>query len=235
MYRYRYSHSFTIHSTLQVFLLFFLPHIRHHKKEIIIIMRVATGTTSRLVFLCAGGLVSTMMHAADGALPPKSLIEQALLQKDLPDTGEQWMTMPNGMEYQPAADLSPLAQLHLRQLTSENTTMDAFEKIFADGTETYYDEYAQAWRALGFYIDCDYQDEGRRRSLQDAGDDERAGCSRFMLWAAVSYISFPLFSRCPWYSQSLSSSCSTDIFFFISFLFVCVRRFLIVFVQSVRG
>jgi hypothetical protein len=150
-----------------------------------------------------------------------------LLLDKLPDTGEQWQSLMNGNEFQPAKNLSPLAQEHLRRLveeedaanplrgrTSTSTSTrrrgeeeaetyaptteegswyqtskskatiwykqledktstwyqnmassssssssnfvtnsngqkeEGFEKIFADGAETYYDENSQAWRAL---------------------------------------------------------------------------------------
>jgi hypothetical protein len=93
------------------------------------------------------------------------------------DTGEPWMTLRDGTtQFQPAKkNPSPLAQDHLRQLTTSDATTSSDErahsKIFADGAKTYYDEYAQAWRALGFYIDCDYYDE------DDGGN---TGCQRFL-------------------------------------------------------
>ena len=64
---------------------------------------------------------------------------------------------------------------------------------FAEGMSEY-DEYQQAWRLLGFmidcnsndaaYYDCEYGDDGGGNS----GDDELTGegCHRFVLWAAVS-------------------------------------------------
>jgi hypothetical protein len=128
---------------------------------------------------------------------------------DMPDTGEHWSTLQNGVEFQPGNNLSPLAQEHLRRLTTTNNdesdfTPSEYEKIFVDGMETYYAEYAQAWRALGFYIDCDYCDPDKGCWWQTAngnsnnnnnnndnnGDDDHdqpvMGCQRFMLWAAVS-------------------------------------------------
>lgn len=115
--------------------------------------------------------------------PPAELVKQKLMAKTLPDTGEPWTTLANGIEYQPAANLSPLAREHLRRLTEDEMATGNFETMFVDGAETYYDEFAQAWRALGFYIDCDYQGDGHRRHLQE---DDDSGCQRFMLWAAVS-------------------------------------------------
>lgn len=92
----------------------------------------------------------------------------------LPDTGKEWTTMKDSkVEFQPAANLSPLAERHLRQLTSASS----LRQMFADGAETYYDEYAQAWRALGFYTDCDYV-------MDNNQGGNVGGCQRFLLWAA---------------------------------------------------
>lgn len=67
---------------------------------------------------------------------------------------------------------------------------------FVEG-ETEYDEYQQAWRLLGFMIDCDddisdwmtddwYQQNGGGNSGSgDEGTGE--GCHRYVLWAAVRY------------------------------------------------
>jgi hypothetical protein len=109
---------------------------------------------------------------------------------ELPTTGEEWTTLQNGMEFQPSANLSPLAQYHLRRLTTdEDFQVNSFQKIFIDGTETYYDEYAQAWRVLGWYIDCDFVAENNDNDSNDNdndNDNEGSGCQRFLLWAAVS-------------------------------------------------
>jgi len=126
-------------------------------------------------------LVVATATAAPSSLP---------LLKELPDTGAEWMTLQDGIEVQPAANLSPLAQQHWRRLTwlqkKQNDTT-AYDKIFVDGAETRYDDYAQAWRALGFYIDCDAnaQNGGRReRKLQN--NNNQKACTRYLLWAAVS-------------------------------------------------
>lgn len=217
----------------------------------------------------------------------------------LPDSGEQWQTLPNGVEFQPGANLSPLAQNHLRRLlhsqaysntnirraqeddrddgpddeedrddgtngptgspthymayqygNGDNTDDDkyrfsdtelfnskyannadettaefdvGFSKIYMDGAETYYDEYSQAWRALGFYIDCNSQiydqyyvggdddekeegDNQQHRQLpenEDNVDNDRLGCQRFMLWAAVSLYALLLFVATPVLSNIL--------------------------------
>ena len=52
-----------------------------------------------------------------------------------------------------------------------------------DSSETFYNEYAQAWRLMGFYIDCNADQDDHRRELE--GEDG-GGCMRYLLWAAVS-------------------------------------------------
>jgi hypothetical protein len=59
----------------------------------------------------------------------------------------------------------------------------------------YYDGYQQAWRLLGFYIDCsergrDDKDEHEHNS-HDADDAKSTGrCVRYLIWAAVSAVYF---------------------------------------------
>ena len=67
---------------------------------------------------------------------------------------------------------------------TEAESMKQSEYPTADATETFYSEYSQSWRLMGFYIDCDADEDGHRRKLE--GDDDEAGCERYLLWAAVS-------------------------------------------------
>jgi hypothetical protein len=62
---------------------------------------------------------------------------------------------------------------------------------YADTAQTYYDGYAQAWRYLGWYVDCNggssryYQ----RSQHSGSGDSSNIGnnyCQRYLMWAAVS-------------------------------------------------
>jgi len=63
-------------------------------------------------------------------------MQRKLLRTSLPEVeGQDWMTLENGVEFLPAADLSPIADMHMRRLTGDKT----YKKVFADGTETYYD------------------------------------------------------------------------------------------------
>ena len=58
---------------------------------------------------------------------------------------------------------------------------------FVEGISNY-DEYQQAWRLLGFMIDCNagklYDDDDGGSGSGDKGTGE--GCMRYVLWAAVS-------------------------------------------------
>lgn len=123
---------------------------------------------------------------------------------------QRWMSTLNGdLEYQAAPNLSPLAELHWRRLTNSatisasdyfNHNFNQYLTMYADGSETYYDEYAQAWRFLGFYIDCDddvqFEDLQQRNNQdqQDRNDNVQATsysiCRRYLLWAAVSFVVF---------------------------------------------
>ena len=118
---------------------------------------------------------------------------------NVPNTGREWVTLDNGYQFQPAGNMDPPMEF-VRKLTQKTSTFQAnpYASIFVDGTETHYDEYAQAWRALGFYIDCDScvygnnnQDHNNDNHVACVGDKNyEAGCQRFLLWAAVSTKTF---------------------------------------------
>jgi hypothetical protein len=104
----------------------------------------------------------------------------------LPSTGEDWIDMPEGASFQPATTLDQEKAVSLR---NAQRRFLGYDQQFVDGTETYYDDYAQAWRLIGFYIDCnaeEYEQEADdRRKLEDE-DGEGEACERYLLWAAVS-------------------------------------------------
>ena len=141
---------------------------------------------------------------------------QGLLDKDnLPTTGQDWMSITDAtgsrLEYQPNdfADEDPATARRLRAVRDrfllDGAGRDEYSKQFIDGGETYYDEYAQAWRLLGFYIDCDSPYETQSDCWgydEDGGGDQEGGqevqydkdgnvvrnCVRYLLWAAVSEV-----------------------------------------------
>ena len=125
---------------------------------------------------------------------------ELLDKNNLPTTGQDWISLgdksASGLEYQPNDfdDEDPETARRLRAIRDRTLlswgTKD-YSNQFIDGGETYYDEYSQAWRLLGFYIDCDspYEHEGDcggGGAGGGNGQDEEAGCDRYLLWAAVS-------------------------------------------------
>jgi len=65
---------------------------------------------------------------------------------------------------------------------------------YAESTSTYYDGYAQAWRYLGWYVECNggssrYYDRSEHSHESGSGDQQVFGnnyCQRYLMWAAVS-------------------------------------------------
>jgi TATA-binding protein-associated factor Taf7 len=127
-----------------------------------------------------------------------------IMESNYPASSEQWMSVSKTISFQPAEGLN---QNVLRQ----RRFLSYFEDSFADGMETQYNDYAQAWRLLGFFTDCQTAAAAQRRKLEDnggdvaEGDEEQGGeeqndeenaaeyasyCKRYLLWAAVSYDSF---------------------------------------------
>jgi hypothetical protein len=62
---------------------------------------------------------------------------------------------------------------------------------FVEGVSDY-DEYQQAWRLLGFMIDCDAVgdddvDSHDNKNNNNGGQRSADGCGRFLIWAAVRF------------------------------------------------
>ena len=127
-------------------------------------------------------------------------IKGLLDKNNLPTTGQDWISLGGaksapGLEYQPNEfdDEDPATARHLRAirdrvLLSWGGTGKDYTTQFIDGAETYYDEYSQAWRLMGFYNDCDSPiscDGGGEVQYDENGNAVRE-CARFILWAAVS-------------------------------------------------
>lgn len=134
---------------------------------------------------------------------------------EIPSTGEEWMSLADGAEFQPTAiegDATKQRKLRDAQRrflegddaysTSSNTTSasevssrTSNSELYVDSQNTYYDPYMQSWRYLGFYIDCyPARNLGRRhRRLEDDGSSS-VGCQRYLIWAAVSSTIWIIFS-----------------------------------------
>ncbi|CAB9517584.1 expressed unknown protein [Seminavis robusta] len=117
---------------------------------------------------------------------------------ELPTTGQEWVTLEDGTEFLPADGfdmgmLEETAQHHQRRLKQRSIVgyRTQYDNQFADGAGTYYNDFAQAWRLLGFYIDCNAPFNNVNECYgdgQDGGDSDEenggeASCQRFLLWA----------------------------------------------------
>lgn len=138
----------------------------------------------------------TTMATAAAAIPHlrQSEVDQYLRSQPSAhkvDIDGQWRSMSKDVEFMPSNSL-PLNENQIRKLEDEMTTSGGFDAYnpysvqpFVEGMSEY-DEYQQAWRLLGFVIDCNAVDEdgdGGGSGSQDTTDD---GCARYILWAAVS-------------------------------------------------
>ncbi len=150
---------------------------------------------------------SASAHAATSLPSFRGLLDK----NNLPTTGQDWISLDGQSEYQPNdfADEDPETARRLRAIRDRSLYSsftgegdpEGYSKQFIDGSQTYYDEYSQAWRLLGFYIDCDspYErqgdcgngDGGENRNddggvQYDANGNIVRTCARYLLWAAVS-------------------------------------------------
>ena len=124
---------------------------------------------------------------------------------------DQWMTLQGNVEFLPSHrivhsdwDDAQIRNWAARQLEANSNNNYAGNSNnnnnvyrlspFVEG-DSEYDEYQQAWRLLGFMIDCDdelsrfdddqyYQNQDQHNS-GDKGTGE--GCNRYVIWAAVSF------------------------------------------------
>mmetsp|Transcript_18526 Transcript_18526/g.26165 ORF Transcript_18526/g.26165 Transcript_18526/m.26165 type:complete len:556 (+) Transcript_18526:113-1780(+) len=129
---------------------------------------------------------------------PPGMISKA----QVPDTGKDWVTLDNGVEFQPGPGYTfghatrILAANYNNAGEEEGNSYGAttfYEaNPFIEGTDIEFDEGQQAWRFVGWWIDCNEfirgayghpdDDEGSHGSnSQDYEDD---GCQRYLMWAA---------------------------------------------------
>lgn len=127
-------------------------------------------------------LLSLFLYTGAALLLSSCCNASYVRQSDLPH--DKWISLDPDIEYLPIYPSS-------RVLGDANDDKypDTFYKTspYVEG-ESEYDEYQQAWRYLGFMIDCNdgwvagQDDDGS----YDGGTGE--GCQRYLLWAAVSTI-----------------------------------------------
>jgi len=102
--------------------------------------------------------------------------------EDVPIDEEKWQSLNQDVEFIPSEGIDP--HILQRFLSGTGSWTDIYQsENFAYGGDEY-DEYQQAWRLLGFIIDCnpmvddDYYAQG-------SGDEvTEDGCARYVLWAA---------------------------------------------------
>jgi hypothetical protein len=92
----------------------------------------------------------------------------------------EWQSLSENVEFQPA-DVSQETPSAAAMLRSAQRRLSASQMV--DGTETAYNEYATAWRLLGYYVDT-YDDSVAEEERRRLGNNE-AGRQRYLLWAAV--------------------------------------------------
>ena len=99
--------------------------------------------------------------------------------------------MKNEVHKQRPRNLEKMPQEHIeRELNwfgsgSNGQVSSVSESFLADPSEEY-DKWAQAYRFLGAYIDCDHGwGEGGNSHDNGGGNEGGGACSRWMIWAAV--------------------------------------------------
>lgn len=95
--------------------------------------------------------------------------------------------VPKGkLEAVDAETVEKLSQQH-RHLNwfSGNGGSNAYSSgVYVDPSQ-YYDKWAQAYRMLGGFIDCDHDMSENSGDSGDGNDGGNTACSRWMMWAAV--------------------------------------------------
>jgi hypothetical protein len=92
-----------------------------------------------------------------------------------------------------------LSDFIVKTTASQNGNYDSYgysssvygSNYYADTQQTYYDGYAQAWRYLGWYVDCNggsnrYYDRSQHSHSGDSYTIGNNYCQRYLMWAAVS-------------------------------------------------
>lgn len=110
---------------------------------------------------------------------------------EVPDTGKDWISLYPGMEFQASAsaDTDPRVRDALKRLLT-GTSNGEYDRQFIDGSESYYNDYSQAWRLLGFFIDCNApfnnhnQCGDNQNNQQNQQNSDQPACQRFLMWAA---------------------------------------------------
>lgn len=126
---------------------------------------------------------------------------------DLPAADAPWITTRDGAaEVLVAQDIDedPAVQAELtiarRRFLAGSTS--GYENEFIDGSESYYNDYAQAWRLLGFYTDCnaphnnfnECDGDGNGNNNGNSNDGDQPACQRckYSSWEKTPLFGFVL-------------------------------------------
>jgi hypothetical protein len=70
----------------------------------------------------------------------------------------------------------------LSEFSKSSPDDELLQSIFVDSTSAAYEGYQQAWRMLGFFVDCSYSSSNNNNGGNN--NNGNSGCTRSMLWAA---------------------------------------------------
>jgi hypothetical protein len=143
-----------------------------------------TRTTTKLLSLLGAALLIWMPLVTANSGSSTTDGRRWVKKDKLPSTGQDWMSLDKNVEFQPAFE-------DAARFLAGRTTGTGYAQQFIDGQETLCNSYAQAWRLIGMYIDCNYvynQRSYRRMEDQQYYSYEdytpNQACQRMFLWAA---------------------------------------------------
>jgi hypothetical protein len=119
----------------------------------------------------------------------RDFIPKSELSKLIPASRENdWVSWDEDSEFLPAerSGSAFATELARRMLSSSSTTNNPYSSQAYVNGDYEYNGYQQAWRYLGFMIDCNQIDSSSKRDLKSGSGDQITGegCSRYVLWAA---------------------------------------------------
>jgi len=119
---------------------------------------------------------------------PPGMISKA----QVPNTGRDWVTLDNGVEFQPGPEYTFGHAARILSANGDGSTSFYEANPFIEGAEIEFDEGQQAWRFVGWWIDCNEDIKGAYGN-PDGGDNshgsqsedyEEGACQRYLMWAA---------------------------------------------------
>jgi hypothetical protein len=155
------------------------PRQKSKVKKVRPLLTIASG---RMFYRLAFVVLLALSKVAASAITSQQ--EVFVKRSDLPQGN--WVTLEEGGEFLFASEHSDaLDSERAALLRSVQHRFLGYKDQLVDGAETYYDDFSQAWRLVGFYIDCHAVEQGyhEERALQD-NEEEGGACLRFLLWAA---------------------------------------------------